>query len=221
MKKILLSACLGLLGSVTLLAQIGAAPQVVHTTEKSAIHVPPQENAVALKRIYGNLGTKTDLYNDRNGWAILGPTSSLPGAGLPEFVAMPFTPKADAQVSQVGVAVQYMNGDNQVNLSIYADSGSGYPGTLLAGPVTVTSLPGYRTCCTLAVAKFPPVAVTAGSQYWVVADTPATGTGSDFEGAWAWVVKNMGEWAEGTPTYGWNSLPVDGLPAGEVLGTED
>ncbi len=220
MKKILVSACLALLGSVTLFAQIGAAPQVVHTREKSAIHVPPQENAVALKRIYSNLGTKTDLYNDQNGWAILGPTSSLPGAGLPEFIAMPFTPKLDAKVSQVGVAVQYMSGDDQVNLSIYADSGSGYPGTLLAGPVTVSNLPG-SSCCTLTVANFPPVAVSAGTQYWVVADTPATGTGSDFEGKWAWVVKDMGEWAEGTPTYGWYSLPVDGLPAGEVLGTVD
>ena len=33
------------------------------------------------------------------------------------------------------------------------DDAGGVPGTLLAGPVTVTDLPDYGTCCTLAIAK--------------------------------------------------------------------
>ncbi len=213
MKKILLFVCLSILGSVTLFAQIGAAPQIVNTTEKSAIHVPPQEVPAALKKIYSNLGTKADLYNDTHGWLLAGPNSNNS-----EFVAMPFTPKFNSHVSEVQVPVQYIEGDNQVNLSIYADSGADYPGTLLAGPVTVTNLADYGTCCALAVADFTPVAVTAGTQYWVVGDTPSAGTGSDFMGTWDWVVKNLGEWASGSP-YGWSGIPVDGEPAGEVLGT--
>jgi len=201
---------------MTLFAQTVAGPQVVHTTEKSAIHVPPQVNAVALKKIYSNLGTKTDLYNDTNGWLLAGPNSL--GSALLEFVAMPFTPKSNSTVEQVQVAVHYLgSGANQVNLSIYADSG-GAPGTLLAGPVTVTNLPESGTCCALAVASFTPVAVTAGTQYWVTGDTPLSGTGSDFTGTWSWVTKDLGEWGDGSP-YGWSVLPVDGLPAGEVLGT--
>jgi len=67
------------------------------------------------------------------------------------------------------------------------------------------------------VANFAPVAVTAGSQYWVVADTPLTGTGSDFLGVWEYVPKII-PMAVGDP-YGWLASSADDLPAGEVLGT--
>jgi hypothetical protein len=117
----------------------------------------------------------------------------------------------------VQVAVHYSSGANQVNLSIYGDS-SGVPGTLLAGPVTVTNLPTHGTCCALAVANFSSVGVTGGTQYWVVADTPLTGTGSDFAGGWSEVVRpsipsayNRGK--------GWSPTNSDTLVAGEVLGT--
>lgn len=99
-------------------------------------------------------------------------------------------------------AAEYSCGANQVNLSLYSDH-SGAPGTLLAGPVTATNLPIYFSCCKLAVANFSTgVSVTAGTQYWVVADTPSSGTGSDFNGVWEWVgpskstvgVSNGGGW---------------------------
>jgi hypothetical protein len=83
--------------------------------------------------------------------------------------------------------------------------------------VTVTNLPEGGICCTLAVATFTPVAVTGGNQYWVVADTPATGTGSDFEGEWDMVAKvvpiafDVGD--------GWFTRDANDLPASEVLGT--
>jgi len=219
MKKTLQFLCLVILGSVPVFAQTAAGPQVVHM-EKSAIHVPAQEVPAALKVIYSNLGTKTDPFNDSVGWLIDGP-NSVQGlsSGLPEFVAMAFTPKADAHVTQVGVAVTYIgSGADQVNFSIYQDSGAGAPGTLLAGPVTITNLQGGG-CCTLTVAGFTPVAVSAGTQYWVTADTPLTGTGSDFEGVWYWDVKNMGDFGNESSTYSWFLTPVDGVPAGEVLGT--
>ena len=89
----------------------------------------------------------------------------------------------------------------------------------VAGPVTVKNLALYGTCCTLTIASFPPVSLTAGTQYWIVADTPLTGTGSDFYGTWDFVAPNLFLMA-GDHGAGWSAF--DGLnnnSAGEVLGT--
>jgi hypothetical protein len=213
-KKTLLFLCLLTLCNLALSAQTVRSSRIVHTTEKSAIHVPPQETPAGLKKIYSNLGkSKTYLYVDTGGWAEAGPNSS---AGFTQFVGMPFTPKSSSHVSQVGVAVEYISGANQVNLSIYGDAG-GIPGTLLAGPVTVTNLPSFGTCCALAAADFPSVPVTGAAQYWIVADTPLTGTGSDFNGAWDMVVTVVPQgFDNGSGWYGANGLQE---AAGEVLGT--
>jgi len=178
--------------------------------------VPPQEAPQGLKKIYSNLGkSQTDLYDDADSWAVSGPNSE---SHVPFFVALPFTPKSSSHISQVQAAVQHAGGANQVNLSIYGDSG-GVPGVLLAGPVTVTNLPVVGTCCILAVASFPPVEVTGGIRYWVVADTPLSGTGSDFAGFWSAVVKPVIPIASNVDGSGWVVLNAYGLPAGEVLGT--
>ncbi len=216
MKRASLLVCLLVFCSLTLLGQIGKSPRSSYTKEKSAIHVPPQETPAALKTIYSNLKSKTDLYNDTRGWVISGPKS---GYFFTQFNGMPFTPKSDSTVTQVQVAVQYSGGGaNQVNLSIYTDA-SGAPGTLLAGPVTVTNAPPTGTCCTLAVANFSPVAVTGGTQYWVVADTPLTGTGSDFEGVWDYVAEPVYPQASNRGS-GWSEvIGSPGESAGKVLGT--
>lgn len=215
MKKALMLVWLFALCNLTLLAQIGQNPRVVHTKEKSAIHVPPQEASEGLKRIYSNLGkSKTELYYDSVGWSISGPNSE---DSVTSFIGIPFTPKSDSHVSQVRVAVQYGGrGANQVDLSIYGDAG-GVPGVLLAGPVTVTNLPDFGTCCTLAVANFSAVAVTGGARYWIVANTPLTGTGSDFVGAWDYVPPTIPQgFYNGSAWIG-----IDGLSeaVGEVLGS--
>lgn len=178
------------------------------------MRVPAQHFPSTLTRIYNNLGTKTDLYYDGSGWAINGPNGPYQIA----FFALPFTPKSDSHVLEVGAALQYISGANQVDLSIYADS-AGVPGAMLAGPVTVVNLPSAGTCCSLAVGRFPSVAVSSGTQYWVVADTPLTGTGSDFEGVWDFVAKPTYPLAADTGYgwYGWTDLTS--VPAGEVIGT--
>lgn len=213
MKKTLLIACLFAACSFTLPAQTTSRSRIIHTKEKSAIHVPPQQAPAGLKKIYSNLGTQTDLYNDQVGFAIYGPGF---GDGYEYVYAAPFTPKSDAHVSQVGAAIHYLLGDNQINLSIYGDAG-GLPGTLLAGPVTVTNLPEDGTCCALAVGDFTPLAVTGGTRYWVVADTPLTGTGSDFFGQWCSVAKIVPVADNGG--NGWYATSANLLPAFEVLGT--
>lgn len=143
---------------------------------------PAQDAPAALQKIFSNLGPSTSAYS-LAGWAVWGPNY-----GYTQFIAMPFTPKANAHVQQVRAAVQYTSsGANQVNLSLYSDAG-GMPGVLLAGPVTVKNVPVWPSCCKLAIATFTTgVPITAGTRYWVVADTPTTGTGSDFSGGWNWV----------------------------------
>ena len=209
--------CLLALCNLTLFGQTRQGLRAVHTTEKSATHVPAQETPAELKAIYTNLGSKIDLYLDTDGWSLTG-FNSYGGSSSAYEIGLPFTPKANSHVSQVRVAVQYYgSGANQINLSIYGDS-NGAPGTVLAGPVTVTNLPDYGTCCTLTIANFAPLAVAAGTRYWVVANTPTTGTGSDFVGVWDWVSKII-LFGGSNGVNGWYGINTDSLPAGEVLGT--
>ena len=208
MKNIPVLVCFLALFSLALFAQTGERPRMVHTTEKSAIHIPPQEAPTALKVIFSNLGTsKTDLYNDAFGSVI----------SVNESLAVPFTPKSDSHISQVQVAAQYQDGANEVHVSIYEGSGD-IPETLLAGPVKVKNLPDFGTCCTLAAANFSPLAVSAGTKYWVVLGTPLTGTGSDFEGVWVEAVKPLVPIAINELGH-WVQLNADSVGATEVLGT--
>jgi len=185
-KKTLVLVFLLMFSTSLLFAQAKHVGRMTTTTEKSAIHTPSQDEPAGLAKIYSNLGKKkTDVYLDSDGWTVNGPNASGFN-GTYQWFGMPFTPKSNSHVSQVQVAVEWVAGDNQVNLNLYTDS-SGIPGTLIAGPVTVTNLGTFGTCCTLAVADFPSTAVTGGTQYWVVANTPTTGTGSDSWDAWAFV----------------------------------
>jgi len=222
-KRAVLLVSLFALCNLTLLAQTGKGPRAAHTTEKSKIHVAPQAAPAGLIKIFSNLGpNQFNLYTDNWYWYITGPNV----VGLPikqQFVSMPFTPTSNARVSQVRLALQYKgSGGDLFYVSIYGDSG-GHPGTSLAGPVTLTDVPPFGTCCTLAVAKFdPPLPVTGGTTYWVVASTPTSGTGSDSSGAWDWVYQ------DDIPPV-WFSLllgnffdePAYAASAFEVLGAND
>lgn len=216
MKKILPLLCLLTLCGPALFAQTKSHPRILHAPGNSDIPVAPQDAPAALQPIFSNLNkSPTDLYNGYDGWTISGPNAS----GGTSFIALPFIPKSNSHAVQIRVPVHYANsGANQVDLSLYTDL-DGAPGTPLAGPVTVKNLALYGTCCTLTIASFPPVSLTAGTQYWIVADTPLTGTGSDFYGTWDFVAPNLFLMA-GDRGAGWSAF--DGLnnnSAGEVLGT--
>jgi hypothetical protein len=177
-----------------------AEPKIARFSGPSPSAAVPAEAApAAMKVIFSNLGPSTDAYYDMNGWIVGGPAS-----GLEQFIGLPFTPTANAHVYVVHAALQYESGANQVNVSVYSDS-NGAPGTLLAGPATVKNLPTFGTCCTLAQAVFSAgVAVTAGTQYWIVADTPSTGTGSNFYGSWDFIYPAyLNAYNTGS---GWNSF---------------
>lgn len=101
-----------------------------------------------------------------NGWTISGTGSQL---GFQTAEAMPFTPTMSATVTHIGVAIGYISGDNQVIVSLNADSG-GLPGTSL-GSFTAANLPALGTCCAVEVGTIPGISVTAGTQYWIVVQT--------------------------------------------------
>ena len=223
MKKIFLMASLlaisnlSLFGQTSLLGQTVEQPPRWHHKGTLAVHVPAQEAPQGSTTIYSTLGTDPEnLYNYIDTWLVSGPTSVV---GISDFIAMPFTPKANSHISQVRAAILwYGDGADQVNLNIYADS-KGRPGKLLAGPVTVGGLPKSFTCCQLAIANFASVPVTGGKQYWVVANTPKTGQGSNFLGEWAGAVSPVLMLAGNAEQTGWVAFNGNGLPAGEILGT--
>jgi len=128
---------------------------------------PNVVNNAKLKTIYSNLGSKTDTYDDTGGWAVDGPKS----AEGKEWIAMPFTPKANATVTQIQIAVHYDGlGTNGFNLVLAADD-YGLPGKTLHS-WDLKNLPYRGTCCKLETAKYAEgVKLTKGKQYWVVART--------------------------------------------------
>jgi len=190
----------------------------LHAQQLNPVREPDgQDTTAAAAKIYSNLGPPTSAYYGLGFWQIYGPNN--PYGGSTQFVALGFTSGANAHVKQVRAAVLYIAGTNQINLSLYADS-NGIPGALLAGPVTVTNLPTYGSCCQLAIANFPiSVAITAGTQYWVVANTPSSGTGSDFFGTWNYVPLSKQVLSAYSPG-GWTTsqAPIE-EPAGAVYGT--
>ena len=173
------------------------------------------------KVLFSTLGTsRSNLYNSYQGWALAGPNSTGEFPGV--FIAMPFTSKSNAHVTGVGLAISYNGmGANQINLSLYTGA-NGIPETLIAGPVTVKNLPFYGQCCALTLASFGSVAIIPGTQYWVVADTPLTGVGSDFDGAWNFVPQDPppGDSFNDNDGLGWFAASnEDDRTAGAIVGT--
>lgn len=164
--------------------------------------------------IYSNLGPKTDAFNPAIGFYLLGPKSSF---GFSQNTALPFTPANNSTVTIIGVPIQWYNDGSSdfARLSIYSDNG-GVPGTLLAGPFPIAPAAGF-TCCTLTLAKVSPgLSVTAGTQYWVVADTSAN---SNFDGLWL-IKPDAPITGYDQNAAGWfQQIGYDLGAAGEVLGT--
>jgi hypothetical protein len=211
------SLCLFVLCGANVLAQESShTPKVVHTAEKSPIHTPAEAEA-PLVRIFSNLGPATSAYNATIGFLVAGPASQFGQV----FSAISFTPKSDSTVTEIRAALLFLDqGDgapNQINVNLYDDAG-GVPGEIIRGPHTIKNLAEAGTCCVLATwALEKEISVLAGTQYWVVADTPATGTGSNSTAVWDSVFPSVPEaFNEGT---GWSQSNGDTRFGLAVLGT--
>ena len=197
----------------TLLAQ--SRPHTIHVSPSG--RVVPGALPPANITIFSNLGpTPTDLYYSANGWVVTGPADVTFGE---QWVAVPFIAKQNSHAFRLQVAVGYLSGTNKFTLGLYSDSG-GTVGTALIN-TTVTNAPPFGVCCATVTKNLPPpgIALTAGTQYWVVARSTPTGA-DDFEGAWAF--SNLGV-AFNDAEAGWTTFSVGdfgaGQPAAAVLGT--
>jgi hypothetical protein len=160
------------LASGVLWAQNG--PKVAHTTHHGPV-VPFKAPPTPLKTIYSSLGpSATNAYNDTTGYYVIGPNNSV---GLGEqWIGQPFTPQANAHVSEISVAVGWISGPKAINVGLYSDD-AGDVGTLLVNGET-NKVPAFGTCCQTVNVSVTPTAVTAGTQYWIVVtsdDTNAPG----------------------------------------------
>jgi hypothetical protein len=184
------------------------APQTSRTKDSGVrIAEPPS----SLKLIWTNLGpTATNAYYPDSGFNVDGPDNSL---GLSEqWFAIPFKPKASAHLEQLQAAIGYISGTELVEIGLYSDN-NGAVGTLLASGET-KKMPTFGACCQLASVSITSTAVTAGTQYWIVAQPDDT-NGPSFYGAWMAVNQTM---AFNPSQTGWLNINGD-VTAAAARGT--
>jgi hypothetical protein len=185
--------------------------RVAHTTHSGAI-TPAKSTPPALQTIYTNLGpTATDFYNDTTGYYVTGPTNS--GLISEQAIALPFTPRASAHVTALQAAIGWISGTTLVDVSLYSDN-LGQVGTLLASGHSA-HLPTFGTCCTTVNVNIPSTAVTAGTQYWIVA------TSDDVHAPTleaVWQSSNDANTAANVALGGWFTFS-NNWPAGAAKGT--
>lgn len=156
--------------------------------------------------IYNNLSSyPLGTYWCCEGWTISGPNSVV---GETFAVGMPFTPSANYTVTEIVVSVGYVTGTNSIQVYLDADD-NGLPGATLAH-FYLQNEPTFGSCCVYQYNPGLGVAVTAGTQYWVVvapggADTWAAWNDNDtnetaqpfagYNGTWGATEGNLGGFA--------------------------
>ena len=171
------SAAMAAPGHGIMLSKDGRVTAIVRG---SGIYTAPPRHDDGATLIFSNIGNKyrLGLYFCCSGATVSGPDSGL---GFQSWPAMQFVPSTDATVTELDVAVEWIEGTNEVDLDLYADSG-GVPGTLLK-TFTATGLQSDGGCCGLAVGKDKDgIAIVAGTPYWVAVTTDKNGT--DTFGSW-------------------------------------
>lgn len=149
--------------------------------------VMPGESPEGLYTIYSNLGQNPDAYDLTFGIPVEGPQGPLGE----QWIAVPFTPTSNAEVTEIEVALGYVTGFNGVTISLNKDN-NGVPGTAIRtwNPTNLFLAGG---CCHLRVVKAPKgKKVRQGVQYWVVASTN-TSTETTYD---TWSVNYLGELGE-------------------------
>src|SRR5277367_5700244 len=225
---------------ITVLALIGVAALAAAGTHKgyvisddgrtvTATRMPqfttPALSDAKLKTIAGNLST----YPFGTFFCCFGNTVAQEGSGgfpFTTWVAIPFTPAADATVSRIEASVGTFGGTSEFELSIREDK-AGVPGKAIKS-FHITTAPQYGACCTLDVGKDKAgIPVTAGTQYWIAATTTSKDT---FEGGWAFNSTDMrsypiASYCSGSSTYCGNNSGKwvagqsgDPLPGYAILG---
>jgi hypothetical protein len=197
------------LSSGLLLAQ---GPKVAHTVHTGPV-VPARETPATTVTLFTNLGpSAADLYNDTTGYYVLGPSNSV--GDSEQWIGLPFTAKVSAHVTVLQLAIGWISGTKGIDVGLYADDGTGNVGAVLASGHS-TKIPAFGTCCQLVSVTLPATAITAGSQYWVVATSDDTHA-PDFTGVFQ--ASNSGTVAYNPAIAGWTAFSTN-TPAAAVKGT--
>jgi hypothetical protein len=117
---------------------------------------------------------------------------------IQENLAVPFTPKVNATMHHVEIPVQCINSTGGVcnagtfsyTASVQADVAGVPSGVYLKSHHVTAGTEPFWTCCATGVGggtvvALGPQALTAGTQYWIVADTNAAADTTTQDG-WAW-----------------------------------
>jgi hypothetical protein len=171
----------------------------------------------------GNVTIFTNLGHASTGPYAAGDGTIVSGNSVPfqpeVWQALPFMPRVAAHAKTLAAAIGYNSGTKLVNLGIYSDSG-GTVGTLLPGGQASTSeIPDFGVCCGLTQVSLPGagVALTAGTQYWLVA-SPDNVNAPDFWGFWQHSNLAVGAYQEPEFFINWTSFSAQ-LFAAEIRGT--
>jgi hypothetical protein len=147
-----------------------AVMTIVTERPKSFTRINRRE--ASLVTIFSNLASQ---YPNGEYWCCTGYNIMGPNSGVGEqWIGAAFTPSGNHTATQITVAVGFSQGTtNGAVVSLYRDK-NGVPGKVLKS-WTVSSLPSFGTCCTLAVVSDSVgVSLTGGKQYWVVVKTDNT-----------------------------------------------
>jgi len=171
------------------------------TATKMPQFVTPAVRDTGLKTIAGNLSD----YPFGTFFCCFGNTIAQEGSnGFPftTWVAIPFTPAADATVNRIKASVGTFGNPSEFELSLREDK-SGVPGKVIKS-FHITNPAQYGACCTLDVGKDKAgIPLTAITQYWIAATTTAKDT---FAGGWAFNSTDMrsypiASYCKGPTTY--------------------
>lgn len=161
--------------------RINGATVLVGPAIRPFVKAPAEEPG--LVKIFDNLPS-AKKYPYGTYFCCMGTVVAGPDYGFvaQQWWAEAFTPSANATVTKIEVAITYMaGGTNGVNIGLYSDA-NGVPGTALISK-DVTNLPPFGGCCTTMVLKDKDgIAVTAGTQYWVVLSTDSNN--DELLGSW-------------------------------------
>ena len=128
--------------------------------------------------LYSNLGTGTDVYQAGIGWTISG-TGIL---GFSQSIGDEFQVTSNGSVSQIDVAVGYVEGTNSFKISLNSDSG-GLPGAALMTWDNLASPYNFGSCCELlTISGITGLNLTTGTNYWLVVAPESSS--STLWGAW-------------------------------------
>jgi hypothetical protein len=204
-KKLLTALCVLAFAATALAATkgtnvtINGGKQTVAMQHSSNSH-PATKRDPKLVTIYSNLGTGTDVYYESEGWTLSGSSSAV---GEEVWIGTPFTPTANALVTEIETGIGYVEGTNQITISLDASS-SGLPGKTLKS-WSVTNMPTFGDCCTLNVSKDKKgIKVKKGTEYYVAATT--TSSDADLWGAWNFnYAFTEGDFAYNINDAGWDT----------------